>query len=514
MGQTTLYSILVVDDEREIRRGIVDSINWAELGFYVVGEAENGIQAVTLIEESRPDVVLSDIRMPGIDGIELMQFVRENYPDTAFAVLSGYSDFEYMKSAIAYDVVTYLLKPTDLSAFESAFHEMKARLDKRRKEKRRLAESSAHLRDSLLTQLVQGRASEMPEALALLEKEGLTGGFCGAKVVAASPSAQWFEKHGQQWPNIRRVIVSLMNGAKLCEGVFFLYDHRNICGILQLGDKEWGEIAPGFKERLRTQLNIGDMLFSNQAFGVHDAHGLHSAYEAACLALDVLPIKSEAVLVALPSVSQMISMIADRDEQRLESHLDALLLNAAHKMCEVNMLCMRFLFRLSDGAKSAGVRLPKILQEQGYSLENVYHIPAISGKKGFILYCANLVFQAAEGLLAPDSNEKLANDVFETINELFCSDQLSLGLVARKLKRSEAYVSRCFKEVSGLSFVQFVRQRRMEKAMQLLRETPMWVYEVAQSVGYSDTSTFMKVFKSYVGKPPAEYRRLHEGEEK
>jgi len=95
----------------------------------VAGQAENGEEAVRIIGEKHPDVVLSDIRMPKMDGIELMQYLHENNPEIKIIILSGYNDVEYLNMAIRNQVTEYLLKPTDIDEFETLFHQLKEKLD-------------------------------------------------------------------------------------------------------------------------------------------------------------------------------------------------------------------------------------------------------------------------------------------------------------------------------------------------------------------------------------------------
>lgn len=129
-----MYSLFVVDDEDDIRRGIIESVDWEHLGFQIVGEAADGEDAMRKIEALSPDVVLSDIRMPGVDGVLLMRFIHEHFPRIKIIVLSGYSDFAYLESSIKNGVAAYLLKPTDLDAFRETFERLYGRLEEQRRE--------------------------------------------------------------------------------------------------------------------------------------------------------------------------------------------------------------------------------------------------------------------------------------------------------------------------------------------------------------------------------------------
>lgn len=111
MATKTLYTVIVADDEDELREAVCTMVPWQEYGFKLLGSASNGLDALQLVEQYEPDLLLTDIRMPFISGIELARHVREVRPATNIAFLSGYDDFEYAKQAIQYNIISYMLKP-------------------------------------------------------------------------------------------------------------------------------------------------------------------------------------------------------------------------------------------------------------------------------------------------------------------------------------------------------------------------------------------------------------------
>jgi two-component system response regulator YesN len=154
-----LYSLFVVDDDEAGRKGIIRSVDWDRLGFTVAGEASNGDEAVQGLTKLVPDVILTDVRLPGNDGIELLQYVRSNLPETKVVVLSGCSDFAYMEAAIKNQVAAYLLKPASTELLEETLSSLHKWLEERReylKERQKLEEmvkeSPSYLREKLLAQ--------------------------------------------------------------------------------------------------------------------------------------------------------------------------------------------------------------------------------------------------------------------------------------------------------------------------------------------------------------------------
>ena len=125
-----MYTALVVDDEQELRQAIIESVDWEKAGFRVVGDAGNGIDALELAEKLEPDLILTDIKMPMMTGLELAKQVRELRPATQVVILSGYDDFGYAKAAIEYNIIGYLLKPISAAELSAELENIRQKMDK------------------------------------------------------------------------------------------------------------------------------------------------------------------------------------------------------------------------------------------------------------------------------------------------------------------------------------------------------------------------------------------------
>lgn len=159
-----LYKVLLADDEEEIRLGISRKIDWESLGFQLAGQAENGAEALELAEQLRPDVVLTDIKMPFMDGLELCQRLKLLLPAAKMVVFSGFDDFEYARRAIGMNVSEYILKPINAPELCQVLEKLRSQLDQQRMERRnmetlrrRYEESLPVLRELFYTRLLDGR---------------------------------------------------------------------------------------------------------------------------------------------------------------------------------------------------------------------------------------------------------------------------------------------------------------------------------------------------------------------
>lgn len=137
-----MHKILIVDDDRIIRKGLIQTIPWAKNGFHVTGEAGDGEEALAMIRKDPPQVVVSDIRMPFMDGLELAKHTKETYPDIKFIFLTGYEDFSYAKRAIDLQAVDYLLKPVERDILLEKAKQVAADWDKEQGSKKSSARQS------------------------------------------------------------------------------------------------------------------------------------------------------------------------------------------------------------------------------------------------------------------------------------------------------------------------------------------------------------------------------------
>lgn len=131
-----MYTLLLVDDEEEVIEAIVKKVKWEELGFQVTGHANNGFKAMDMLEEMQPDVVMTDIRMPYMDGLELCAHIKAKYPATKILLFTGFDDFEYAKEAVHLEIEEYILKPLNAVEITEVFKRLKEKLDYEISEKR------------------------------------------------------------------------------------------------------------------------------------------------------------------------------------------------------------------------------------------------------------------------------------------------------------------------------------------------------------------------------------------
>ena len=190
------YSVLLVDDEEDVVKAIMQKIDWDGLGYSLLGYAKNGLEALEIAEEKQVDVVLTDIKMPYMDGLTLSHKLKELYPSIKIVIFSGFDEFEYAKEAIRLEAEEYVLKPVDSGELSRIFRTVHERLDKEFDEKQNInhlknyyLESLPILQESFYTSLIEGNVRQEDLTRAMLDYQiDLTGKFYAVVILHNSIS--------------------------------------------------------------------------------------------------------------------------------------------------------------------------------------------------------------------------------------------------------------------------------------------------------------------------------------
>ncbi len=259
-----MYKIMIVDDEKTIREGIARGNPWEEWGFEVAAVCKNGLEAVAQTKVSPPDVILSDIRMPGMDGVELMTYMREHYPQIKLIILSGYKDFEYLNMSIRNQVKEYLLKPTDPDEFEQLFRRLRAELDE---QKEKEAAYSRYQTEKNLALLFKEDSEAADRRLAYqeLQQSQRISMINGRIVICRLDYRYRYER--EEFYSLRKTVTRLCNTipAKL-QRYFWIYKEQFLTGILSnygeettpaLAEAFLGEVQAAAAQQLKISISFG-----------------------------------------------------------------------------------------------------------------------------------------------------------------------------------------------------------------------------------------------------------------
>lgn len=522
-----MYRLVIADDEESIRNGMAHSLPWEELGFTVVGQCENGQEVIDRLEELKPDVVLSDIRMPVMDGVELMKYLNREHPEIRIVILSGYSDFEYLNESIKNHVAEYLLKPTDIDEFEETFRHLKESLDKERQQQDQINESvEQHFRFWLLS-LLHGSASERDDErfMPILSKRGIDPD--NLVVVFFTPDGHDDDRSAQKAALMEKIMAAA-GTAPVGEGLSRLLlnesDQRIIALFSSQNEIQEEEVTDAVRA---VQDAVKGALSESLTAGISslctERDMLAQEYEqASCCAKQGAFMGGGSIVnfrdlgsgspKDLPyfNLELIEKALLKQDSDSIRREVDRVFKeyeNPAVSYQYPNQLCLSLLFHISLWGLRYGVLMENVLGKMGAAYTDIYTCSTLEKKKEFVMsvlgnYQKAVGEQRAKGM----PGNSVALRVRGYVDKEYCSNSISLESVAEHVHKAPAYISRLFKNEFGCNFSEYLTKKRMKLAAQLLNDPDALVYNVAHQCGYVDASNFIRVFKRYYGISPAEYR--------
>lgn len=528
------YKILLADDEEEIREGIVQKIDWENLGYTVVGSAENGLEALEKAEHLRPDVVITDIRMPFMDGLELGEKLRVFLPSAKLIFFSGYDDFEYAQKAIQLNAAEYILKPVNAAELTETLKKLKSRMDLEFAEKRDVetlrrnyTESLPVLREQFLVGLMEGR--EPAERLrGQAERYGIDPGagqwaVALARAEAMPGGATALGGQEELAPiSLRNTVEEILGN--YCRFSDFYYSGC-VAVLAELDPR--GGISPllsGMAEICRAAEQVLDMrVTAGVGMPCGALADVRHSYRGATNALDysVMPGYEKVVFIGdLEPAEPAAALFDEQDERELvnavkmdsEEEIRLQVNGSFSRMEGVRMSLNQF--RLSLMEQTA--ELLKILRTYGIGAEEIFgedcnYAGTISAfrtpeemKRWFLESCLRIASLIRRERV--DATKLLAEKARQYVAEHFSDPGLSVEQLSSYLHVSAAYFSTVFKRDTGKSFVAYLTEVRLQEAVNLLNTTDDKTYIIAEKVGYTEPNYFSYVFKRKFGISPSKYR--------
>lgn len=514
-----MYSIVFVDDESIIREGISSCIRWQEVGFDLVAMFENGHQVLEYLEGHEVDIILSDIKMPKVDGLELAREVNQRFPQVMMLLLSGYDDFEYAQEAMKYNVQEFLLKPITASELTKTLVSVKKKLDDRLRERKeieglreRLEESLPLLRERFLYRLVSGKLSgqAIAERAAVVHWEDRRGAY---QVVVIHPN-----DHAD---DLQRIYLSQFVQQLLEKHDEILFNRDdNLVLILQGPSQD--DRGYVLARRIFTDLSKRDGSGISIGCGevVDRAEKISLSYRGAVTALEYLKVLGVSRILRISEIrgkqsasvehyNHLVSgLLQELKVGRLEDTLKAL--SQIFEFFEQSYLTLQeasfFLVRLHS-------MLQDFLQEFDLVEDTEEVIPyqtdyfvSINQARGFFVKALSDIDRRIRERRNSITTSRI-HKAEAIIQRRYRQKNFSLQDICDELYLSTSQFSLLFKEGTGKTFVEYLTAYRIEQAKIQLKSSALRAYEIAELVGFSDPRYFSIIFKKQTGMTPLEYRR-------
>ncbi len=534
-----MFKVFLVEDEIVVREGIRNNILWEQYGFLYAGDASDGELALPLIRQIQPDLIITDIKMPFMDGLELIKLVRKELPKTKVVIISGYDDFTYAQQAIRMGVEQYLLKPIMKEKMVEILIALQKKMEDEKQQQEYLArfqrehqEYETFSRRRFFEQIVTGglSVSEISETaktmgidlnspfynivLFSLNSAGYDGSapesYTDALATVQEKVTQFIVSHPElilfRW-NVTTYAVLVKGGQDDIEA-----RTSNCIENIQSRCTRFGRDVDWYIARGTAVSRLGaiPVCFTEASrilsyrYLCPEEHILSEASIRFIRKKDLSKTDSDSMEICQERIRNFLSSGTVEETGRF---FDQLLHSAGEETASLSMLCrylaMTVYFASAEYLESIGCRSDSFWPIELPPKDNA------STPEEARLYALKVMGHAIEqrDMESKKQQRDMLIQAMEFINEHYPDESISLDRVARKVNISPNYFSAMFSQEVGQTFVEYLTSKRIGEAKRMLRQTDKRSSEIAFAVGYKDPHYFSFVFKKVSGCTPSEYRR-------
>jgi len=532
-----MHKVLIIDDDRIIRKGLITTIPWEQYGFQIIGEAPDGEQGLKIIDECHPHIVISDIKMPFMDGLDMAHIIRKRYPTIKVILLTGYNDFSYAQQAIKVRAFDYLLKPIDKEILLEKVQKAAEEWDEENIAQRRISEANPFYRQTFFKKLREHQGAEdkgvLQEATSLgIELTGQTfivflikidEYYKGLEEMAESAQQRMVlkycvfniceelvqrEKQGGvvELENDELILIysSHESSDRATEKAYILaeqikntvkkYVKTTLTVILGGAYQGLCSIESSYGEA-RTALAFRHLIGKDKVFSILDIEILPTTNNN----IHIIEKEYEIInKVKLGFVQETLELLNDLESEMLQQNDISL-----H---QVRILSVQLIIDLFRGAAEWG----KGWENEQQTNVAIYYrrINGMQTIREIMNLLRQVTCELAQFMITQRESQgcTAVGEAVKYIEEHYVTQGLSLQEIAKHVHMNPVYMSVLFKQEKNINFSDFLLQLRMEKAMEMLRCHNMKTYEVAEAVGYASPEYFSVCFKKYTGVSPTEFK--------
>lgn len=470
-----MMNVLVVDDDKLVRKGLISAMPWQNFDLHVIGEAKNGEKALEILATQEVDLLLTDLAMPVMSGLELMRIVRKKFPRIFIVVLTLHQDFEYIQEALRLGAIDYIAK---VQLEEENFEEVLERICGRIAEEKSKLDAQEKERSNEAFRLDAGYAMITISA-------GSEGGHIEPTYMPSHSHAREIAPNLRLWlPADER--EALKTGKQLSQAAA---EHSQLC-LLQLSGLEGQDLS-----------EVERVLIA------YKAHGFFYSYRPGT---SVYPI----------SVTDMMELPAEADKSAIMAVRErSLSLEWIHKASQYEQLVEQLfnlqmpVAQLMNELNRWVVEWNRIFQPiAGCSLEAPAALDYWVKVEDWLMKIRSMLLEA---LGKPLYSADVQECVFKAVQLIHAglAERLNVISICEQVNMSRSYFSQCFRDIMGSTFNDYVRQLRVDKAKEYLMKTSKTIFWIAEHTGYADEKYFSRIFRKHTGMLPSEFRQLHRTEE-
>ncbi len=528
-----MIKVFLAEDEYIVREGIKNKVPWTENGYEFCGEASDGELALPMIDKACPDILITDIKMPFMDGLELARLVKAKHPEIEIVFLTGYAEFDYAKEAIKLGAAEYLSKPVGSNEIIEALAPIKRKIEEREQEKEMLQfyrdemrENTERDKGDLFADLVSG-AGHTAELLQRAKDMDIDLVASCYSILLLNVKSD----HHEQVEYSKSVLDMFSEVDELCrEGnpITFSQSQDGKAYIFK-GDSETGlneyidDFVESIKEKFDRHAHIG--YFGGISEAVMRLGELPRCYESAQRAFAHRYLIEENKIIRNSDISVAFNEVGE-SELVVPNQLDRtgfLEFLKLGSVDEVRFFVEDFFMGLGNSAiKSllmrqyvvvdAFLKVSDFVKEVGGDIEKLEQVnerkETLATEDGAREYLCRIMETAVleRESVSRDKNGRRVADIISYIEENYANEELGLNMVAEHMNFSPNHLSAIFSQETGQTLIKYLTDIRIKKAKELLKCTSMKAAEICEAVGYKDAHYFSYLFKKNVGMSPMEFR--------
>lgn len=530
-----MYKLMIVDDEAIIRNGIINNMDFKAMGIEVVASCENGLEALDLVKQQQPDIIMTDINMPFMNGLDLAEQVLELLPLTKIIFLTGYDTFEYAQQALKLKIVEYLVKPIlpkELSkVFTKVIHlirEEEAESESLSKMKERLAETVPVLRERFLNRLIK-RPIMTDELQGKMESLGikLQARYFQLMIVDAKMDDVENADYNRMDMALTKMLGIVHSYIEVFSDAISFRTYFDQIVIIVGGDdnEDLREASDLLAEKIDVVAHKNLEINVTIGIGktVRHLERISKSFEGAAEALEYKLFGGESHVVSCYDIAHkrgnegltIVAYAARMHKEIKSGNLDSIngLLGEVFGILAVSQLSttnyyihvQSIVTSIILSLEEQGIHYADIFTDKKNPNIKLYEMVTLDEMYHWLRdMCANIMAYIREE--REDYQTSQAKSAVDYIAEHYGDEDISLKKICKDLCMSVSYFSVLFKEETGTTFVDYLTKIRIDKAKELLRNTSHKTYVIAATVGYKDPHYFSLVFKKATGMTATAFR--------
>lgn len=527
-----MYKLVLVDDEQYVIKGLKKCIDWEKYDIEIVGNARNGKEALQIIKDKEPEIVITDIYMPEVNGLKLIEKIQEILPHTKTIILSGYEDFEYAQTAIRGRAFDYLLKPVEIEEMVKIIKKAKKKIDQelkkiknRKKLEKQLKESLPVLREKYLRYVLTDvyTLKEIKNEYKFLNINLKKENFVVIILKIEELKENCDARKQLQLINIKNIMYKTIN--EYLSGEVIEEYSRVFIAIINYEDETIEEIQKIARKIKRSIHKIYDI---NLEVGIGNQYknynNIPDSYREAEEALeyklffndnivyygDVAVSKEKSPLIYPFNIERkIITSLKMSNIEELEKNIDKFIrfFTSRNNISpeEIKRNCLQLIYTIYkkiiewDISFNGKNKFNKSIETSIQKAKSFKKLK--SSLNEFMLMIIENI-QNKKELQNEEDIQKACRFIKNNYQK-----ELSLKDIASSIPLTKNYFANLFKEKTGQTAMSYLKEVRIKKARNLLKKSDLKIYEIAEKIGYNNSNYFSKVFKEYTGFSPSEYRK-------